>query len=282
MKNKNLIDYLIMVFKGIVVGFGAIMPGISGGALCVAFGMYHILLDVISRPFKTLKEHGIRLAFFVLGGGIGFVGLSGLGNWLLELNENAVICVFVGFMIGTVPELWRGAGEKGRPVSSYISLTLGFGIMLTLLLLLAGSEGGLVIAPNFLSFLFCGALWGLSFIVPGLSSSTLPIFFGLYQPMLNGISSLDFGVVIPLGIGALLCLVILSRVIKFMYGKWYAAMSHTVIGVMLASTVAIFPIGILSTVGGIITAVICVIGGTLASYFAGVICENLEKKAIEK
>lgn len=282
MKNKNFISYIIMMLKGIVVGFGAIMPGISGGALCVAFGMYHILLDVLSRPFKTLKEHGIRLAFFVLGGGIGFVGLSGIGNWLLGINENAVICVFVGFMIGTIPELWRGAGQKGRPISSYISLCLSFGIMLTFLLLLAGTEGVFIIAPGFLSFLLCGALWGLSFIVPGLSSSTLPIFFGLYQPMLNGISSLSFSVIIPLGIGGLLCLVILSRIIKFLYSKWYATVSHTVIGVMLASTVAIFPVGFLSSASGIITAVICVIGGTLASYFAGVICEKLEQKATNK
>ena len=52
-------------------------------------------------------------------------------------------------------------------------------------------------------------MWGLSFVVPGLSSSTLQIFFGLYQPMLDGISSLSMPVLLPLAAGVALCLLLL-------------------------------------------------------------------------
>ena len=71
---KNAIPYLVLVLKGVVVGFGAIMPGISGGTLCVAFGMYRPLLNVFSNPVKTLREDGWKLFAFVLGAGLGFVG----------------------------------------------------------------------------------------------------------------------------------------------------------------------------------------------------------------
>ena len=37
---------LLWFLEGIIVGFGAIMPGLSGGTLCVAFGMYLPLIWV--------------------------------------------------------------------------------------------------------------------------------------------------------------------------------------------------------------------------------------------
>ena len=112
MKKMGIVQAIILFFKGVVVGFGAIMPGISGGTLCVAFGMYNILLEVLSHPFKTLRKHWAVIVVFVLGAGVGFVGLSGLAGWLLDMNSQMVTCAFMGFIIGTIPELWRNAGEK--------------------------------------------------------------------------------------------------------------------------------------------------------------------------
>ena len=36
---------IINFFKGIAIGAGAILPGISSGVLCVIFGIYEKLLD---------------------------------------------------------------------------------------------------------------------------------------------------------------------------------------------------------------------------------------------
>ena len=80
---NRLIDPILLVLKGVLVGFGAILPGVSGGALCVAFGMYNPIINLLSRTFKALKTDGVRLCFFVLGGLIGFVGLSGIASWLM-------------------------------------------------------------------------------------------------------------------------------------------------------------------------------------------------------
>ena len=50
MKNLRVLQGILWVLEGIIVGFGAIMPGISGGTLCVAFGMYKPLMGVLSTP----------------------------------------------------------------------------------------------------------------------------------------------------------------------------------------------------------------------------------------
>ena len=41
-------------FKGILIGAGAILPGISSGVLCVIFGLYEKLLNSILGFFKNI------------------------------------------------------------------------------------------------------------------------------------------------------------------------------------------------------------------------------------
>ena len=50
MKNLRVLQGILWVLEGIIVGFGAIMPGISGGTLCVAFGMY------MTRDWQLLRS----------------------------------------------------------------------------------------------------------------------------------------------------------------------------------------------------------------------------------
>lgn len=250
------------------------MPGISGGTLCVAFGMYEPLLHIFSHPRKAIRKDGLKLLFFLLGVGIGFFGLAGLAGWLMAKNSQAVTCVFIGFIIGTIPELWRDAGKEGRPGSSFISLFAGFALLLGILLLLRYS-GSITVAPNIWGFLLCGLLWGISFIFPGLSSSTLLIFFGLYQPMLEGIAALSMPVLIPLAIGVGICLLILPRAVHMAYQKWYSQISHAIIGIVAASMLSVIPVAMLQSFSGILTAIAYIVCGAVVSYLVSKLCARL-------
>ena len=157
MKNKGIVRYIILFFEGIIVGFGAIMPGISGGTLCVAFGMYRPIIEVLSHPKKSIKQYIGILIPFVLGGVVGFLGLSGLASWLLDKNTYMMVCVFIGFIIGTFPELWKDAGKKGRNSKSYVALIIGFLVMM-LVLMLFRIESMVMIRPGISGFVVCGVL----------------------------------------------------------------------------------------------------------------------------
>ena len=111
-KNNRLLQWLVWMAQGILVGFGAILPGVSGGALLAAFRLYKPIMDIVSacgrgvtdlclwicgNHKKTVKEilslpvsvvgkYFWMFCFFGVGGLIGFVGLSGLVNILLERN----------------------------------------------------------------------------------------------------------------------------------------------------------------------------------------------------
>lgn len=42
------------------------------------------------------------------------------------------------------------------------------------------------VTPNFWWYNFCGVLWGMSVVIPGMTSSSVMMALGLYQPMLDG------------------------------------------------------------------------------------------------
>jgi putative membrane protein len=277
MKKNFLLKAILWIIQGCIVGIGAILPGVSGGTLCYAFGIYDQLLEVLSSPFKGIKKHWKMLVFVGIGGALGFVGFAGVTEWLLSLNEAVVLCVFVGLIAGTIPDLWREAGEKGRGKASIISLVICF-VAITAVFYVFKNVWTLTIEPGLVGWLICGLLWGLSFIVPGFSSSTLLLFFGIYEQMSHGISHLDFSVLIPLGCAMLATLLLLSKLMKLVFDKYHSLASHAVMGFVLATTLMILP-SFNTSVGNILIYLGCIACGAVASFCFNILCEKIRSKA---
>ena len=76
-------DKVISVCKGIFIGAGAIIPGVSSGVLCVIFGIYEKLIDSILNFFKDIKNNIKFLFPLAIGVVIGVLLFSNLLNYLL-------------------------------------------------------------------------------------------------------------------------------------------------------------------------------------------------------
>lgn len=276
MKNKKniVLQAILWVIQGFIVGIGAILPGVSGGTLCYAFGIYDPILDVLSNPIKGLKKHWKMMIFVIFGGGLGFVGFAGITNWLLSLNEAVVLCVFVGLIAGTLPDIWKDAGKQGRGKGSYIGLAVSF-VAISAVFFVFKEIWQLTIQPGIVGWIICGILWGLSFIVPGFSSSTLLLFFGIYEKMSEGISTLDFGVLIPLGLAMLATLLLFSRLMKLVFDKFYSIVSHCVLGFVVATTLMILP-SFNTQWYNILIYIGCIIAGGIASFFFSKLCNKIK------
>ncbi len=274
----NPITHILRVLQGALIGLGAVLPGISGGVLCVIFKVYQPLMEVISNPFRALKKHWKLLAPILIGVVLGFLGIAKLLGFLLEKYEAPSICLFIGLIGGMLPSLFREAGEKGRNKFSWIGLGIAFVIVLSLLTALKVIN--LSITTNFVSYLFCGFCLALSIIAPGMSFSTLLMPLGLYQPFVDGIGNLDFSVLIPTGIGALLTFVLLARLINWLMDNHYNVMFHSIIGIVIAATIVIIPfnsfvlgasyvseagVATVVTLGSVIVNFVCLIGGVVAA-----------------
>lgn len=276
-KKKNIVlQSILWVIQGFIVGIGAILPGVSGGSLCYVFGIYDQILDVLSSPVKGLKKHWKMLIFVIIGGGLGFVGFAGITNWLLNLNESVVLCVFVGLIIGTLPDIWKDAGKEGRSKFSFIGLGVSF-VAIIALFFVFEHVWRLTIQPNTVGWLICGVLWGLSFIVPGFSSSTLLLFFGIYERMSAGISTLDFSVLIPLGCAMLATLLLFSKLMKLVFDKFYSVVSHCVLGFVVATTLMIVPSFAVEWYN-ILIYIFCIVCGAVASFFFSKACNKIKSE----
>ncbi len=235
----NPVKDLLRVLQGALIGLGAVLPGISGGVLCVIFKVYQPIMEVLSNPFKALRKHARLLIPVLIGVVLGFLGIAKLLGFLLERYEAPSVCLFVGLIGGMLPSLFREAGEKGRNKYSFIALAIAFTVVFSLLTALKVVK--VQIAVNFASYLFCGFCLALSVIAPGMSFSTLLMPLGLYTPFVDGIGNLDFSVLVPAGVGALLTVLLLVKLINWLMENHYSVMFHAIVGIVIAATIVIIP-----------------------------------------
>ena len=257
--------FLFKLLQGILIGLGAVLPGISGGVLCVVFGVYAPIMALLSNPFRAFKKYALTLLPIVIGMGIDFLGVSKALGILLKAYPDASVCLFVGLIIGMLPSLFREARSKG-PVETkdYAAMAIAFVVVFSLLLLL--NEFSVRITPNFGWYLFCGFCLALSVIAPGMSFSTLLMPLGLYTPFVEGIGNIDFSILVPGGIGALLTVIILAKGMNYLLQKHHSTVSHLIIGIIIAATLPIIPYaGFVSSIQSGITNALCLIFGLVAA-----------------
>ena len=228
-----------------LIGLGAVLPGISGGVLCVVFGIYKTIMEFLADPFHTYKTHLPGLMPVIIGGAAGFLGIANILSFFLEKYPAPSICVFVGLIVGMLPSLWREAGEQGRNVGNVILSCVTFVAMLSLLFWLQNSQN--TVEPGFFSFLFCGFAFALSVIAPGMSFSTILMPLGLYTPFVEGIGHVRLEVLLPGVAGCVVTFICLAKLVNRLFERQYALMFHGIIGIVGAATVMTVPWGSFAT-----------------------------------
>lgn len=252
------------VLQGALIGLGAVLPGISGGVLCVIFGIYKTIMELLADPFRKFKTHVPKLIPIIIGGAIGFLGIANVLSILLEKYPAPSVCLFIGLISGMLPSLFREAGEQGRNKASYISMAIAMVVVFALLISLKVLS--VEITPNFIWYIFCGACLALSVIAPGMSFSTLLMPLGLYEPFVAGIGSLDFGVLIPGGIGGLATVLLFAKAVDTLFDRHYSVAFHAIIGIVIAATVMIIPFASFTvSVASCLINIFCICAGVVAA-----------------
>lgn len=278
-KTATLINWIYRVIQGAIIGIGAILPGISGGVLCVMFGIYQPMMALLAHPVRAFKIHTKLLLPVMIGWVFGFIGLAKGVEWLFKTYSNFAIWLFIGLIAGTIPSLFKEAGKKGRGISSWIAFTICL-IVLFAILFIIQSGYKIQITPNIGWYFVCGLLWGIGLVVPGMSPSSILIFLGLYKPMTAGIGNLDFWVIFPLIAGVVLIIVLSARSINYLFRKRYAVAYHAILGIVLASTLIIVPLQF-KNVTEIFISLACLLVGFFAALFMDKLGQRIRPKEEE-
>lgn len=261
-------NFIINFIKGIAIGAGAILPGISSGVICVIFGIYEKLLDCVLNFFKNIK-HNFRLLFpIVLGVFVGIILFGNVLKYLFYAYPLQIKFIFIGLILGSIPELIKQAYSIKTFKLHYILyllLSLLLGIFLVIL------EKKLSISNSTTEFsvpylILSGFLMSEGVIVPGVSSTLILMLLGVYDAYLLSISTLYLPLLIPLGIGLVLGSFLFMKLTKFLLDKYHSPTFFVIIGFTLGSILVLYP-GITFDINGIISILSLVVGLCLSSLF---------------
>ena len=265
-RDRNFgIRWLRDLLCGVLIGAGAILPGVSGGVLAVVFDIYRPFMEVLTHPREAIPKYWRWFLPIGLGCAIGFLGFAKGIAAAIDVSSTVTTWLFIGLIVGTVPSLFRETGKEGRSIGSWVSMAVCAGAIF-FSLFYVGKVICVTVEPNFWWYNFCGALWGMSLVIPGLTSSSVMMALGLYQPMLEGLARLDFLVLSACLPGMVLTILLLARLVSWFFRKHYSIAFHGIFGIVLASTLVIIPT---SYVGAweIVLSAVCCIGGFLLAFF---------------
>ena len=212
---KEKIRYFI---AGIFIGLSELLPGISGATVALMFGVYEKLLEFL-RKFENFNLilpllFGMILSVFVF---------SSLINFLYETHTNTfnifIALIMIGYGIFLVISTFLNEDiDKGKKFFINLFLAILVGLYLASFHINVNQDPNLLLLSLF-GFIACSFL-----LFPGISGSAFLLSVGAYPLIIGSISNLDFGILFPFGIGMLMALVLMPRLINKAYKKFGKSM----------------------------------------------------------
>lgn len=275
-QNQNTVmRWLRDLLCGFLIGAGAILPGVSGGVLAVVFDIYRPFMEVLTHPRRAIPKYWKWFPPIALGWCVGFMGFAKGIAAAMNLSDSVTVWLFIGLIVGTMPSLFREAGKEGRSASSWGSLLVCAAAVFTGLFYISRVIQ-ITVKPNFWWYNFCGMLWGAGIVIPGMTSSSVMMALGLYQPMLEGLARLDLMVLSACLPGLALSVILLARLVSWFFRRYYSAAFHGILGIVLASTLVIIPTEYTGA-GEMALSALCCVGGFLLAYFLARLDKRIQK-----
>ncbi|MEG0741966.1 MAG: DUF368 domain-containing protein [Clostridia bacterium] len=227
-------------FAGLLMGIACVLPGVSGGVLAVSFGLYRPMLDAALGFFHSPKKHLGYLLPLCVGGFAGYLlGATGL-QFAMARYEAPMLMLFIGFILGGVPDLLREADAGGFRLRYLLALAGGIALALPLLLLPEPTGTGLQ-ALNAAQALAAGAINAVGTVVPGLSTSFVMISMGWYQAYLNAVAALDLPTLALYALGFVFVAILTMRGVKWLFDHVSGYAYYAVLGFLMVSVALVFP-----------------------------------------
>lgn len=229
-------------FQGILIGAGAILPGISSGVLCVIFGIYENLLNCVLSFFKNIKENFKYLFPIGVGSIIGVVLFGNILKYLFFAYPIQIKFIFIGLILGSIPSLIKESTSKVNFKPYYLIFTL---ITLLLGIFLVTLEQKISkfndTDYNFLFLVISGFFMSAGIIIPGVSNTLILMLLGIYELYLDAVSIIYLPFLFPLLIGIFLGSIFFMKLTKFLLDKFYPQTFFAIIGFTLGSVFILYP-----------------------------------------
>ena len=249
---------------GLGIGTGAAIPGVSGAAIAVIFRVYE---DIIGAVNNFRKKFGWAITVLIpilLGILIAVAVCIALFHLAFKHLMFVLMCVFAGFLIGSFPGITDEVKEEKINKKAIILIAIGavfvIGLGIASVFSNLNVQGIFNEKPWWLYLVLIpvGAVAAVALTVPGLSGSLILLIIGFYRPLVDtavkwvkeilgvGVEQ-SFANLLPLigvigcfGLGCLIGVVLVSKIMNVLLKKWRKETFFTIIGFIGGSIFVLF------------------------------------------
>ena len=260
---------------GAGIGCASVVPGVSGGTIAVALGIYREIIDALSYRSICANIRKTLLFFGTLACGalLGVLLVARIMGAVLERFPLLGVAFFIGLIIGSIPHIFRSYCTHIRRWYDMLIFIIGLGMVALPKLLNVHIDEVSVAAEEVSIFLLVvsGMVASAAMVLPGISGSLTLLMFGTYAYILEAINTINISVLAifacAAGVGALLCAKMMRELFKRMPRHTWAFILGLVVGsiVFLWPQIPDTPHDVLLMVG------LCVVGSA-SSYVLS--CKN--------
>ena len=259
---------VLLFLKGVAIGIGNMIAGVSGGTIAFIIGVYEEMITAFANITKKFWPNFLYLLKIGIGIVVGVAITAKILNILFQMLLLEVVCLFVGVIIGgliyDIPELKLTEDEMhNKPWRFFLAMGIAILVIITLSVVnVVFSKGGASPQDRFdnvgikeMIYLFLLIIPGtMCMLFPGISGSLLFMVLGLYYPVLNAIN--DFihvsnwsepgfflyliKIIVPLLLGAGLTLLFISKPIKWLFNKYHKLCLYIIVGFVIGSIFAMY------------------------------------------
>lgn len=261
---------------GVLMGLANLVPGISGGTMLLAAGVYPRFIEAIGEV-TTLKFK--RASLVVLGSIVcaalaSIFILAGTIKTLVIDHRWIMYSVFIGLTLGGVPIVWRLITQPAADElpqhdthstattglnAAWIGTAIGFVGMALLAIAQSTGAAGDTERDSFMFLLLAGIAAASAMILPGVSGSYLLLVLGVYLPILAGINTfksalpiagdfdlavlmnLGLSVILPVGLGVLIGVVGVSNLLRWLLKHHEKATLGVLLGLLVGAVIGLWP-----------------------------------------
>jgi putative membrane protein len=245
---------IITFIKGMIIGFGKIIPGVSGSMFAMLFGVYEDIISIFVNPRNIVKKIDtigpllIGIIFSIILG-------SSLIKILLENFYGEAMFFFMGMMsFGVIPLIKEIRCSKTTIKEVILSSTI---LVILCLFFFIDIDSAVVNTNNWfymgISLILCGILDAGSSIIPGISGTALLMLLGYYNTIISAFASpfslYSLYILFFFLIGLVVGLYAFSKIISILFKRYEKGTKMCIIGFALFSIIELF-ISTLSSITG--------------------------------
>ncbi|MBX2850854.1 MAG: DUF368 domain-containing protein [Phycisphaeraceae bacterium] len=258
---------------GVLMGLANLVPGISGGTMLLAAGVYPRFIEAIGEitTLKFKRASLVVLASIALPAAAAFFLLAGTVKDLVVDYRWVRYSIFIGLTLGGVPLVWRlithptaadlvehdAASDNPRGMRmAWVGAAAGFIAMACLALVQSSGAAGDAERSGLVFFFLAGVAGASAMILPGVSGGYLLLVLGVYVPILAQVDAfkeaikaadtgtileVGTGVVLPVGVGAVVGVVAVSNLLRWLLHRYEKATLGVLLGLLVGAVVGLWP-----------------------------------------